>query len=150
MLRTLLAVIAGYLVMALLVFVLFSIVYLALGTERTFHPDSFTPSMAWILISLVVSFAAAVAGGWVCATIAKDWKPSIALALLVLGLGLLVVGYVLMLPPDDRVTARAGDVSNTTAMLSGNQPFWVTVVNPIIGAGGIILGGRLKRRTKSN
>ncbi len=143
MLRTLLAVTAGYLVMAVLIFVLFSIVYLVLGT-----PDSFNPSKLWNLTSFVLGFFAAVAGGWVCATLAKDWKASIALALLVLGLGILIVGYATLLPGNALSPEREGSASTRSAMLSGDQPLWVTVLNPIIGAGGIILGGQLKRRAK--
>lgn len=142
MVRTLIAVIVGYAVMALFVFAGFSLAMLALGS-MAFKPATYDPSTLWLLISFVLSFIAAVAGGWVCTTIAKTWKAPLALAALILGLGLLLVVYVMMAPGVPR-SSSGRNVSEPSPMESGRQPLWVTVLNPVVAAGGIILGARLK------
>jgi hypothetical protein len=37
---------------------------------------------------------------------------------------------------------RTGPVSNSEAMQKVKQPHWVTFVNPILGAAGVLIGGR--------
>ncbi len=149
MLRAVIAVFAGYLVMALLVFASLSLTFLALGAEAAFKPGTFEPSTTWVSVSLVLSFIAAVVGGWVCATIAKQSRAPLAFAALVFGLGLMLVGYVLMVPVPRREPVRGGNISTMQAMQSGSQPVWVTILNPIIAAAGIIVGARLKGAPKS-
>lgn len=72
--RKILGVIAGYIAMALFVFILFTILYLILGTEGSFVPNSFEVSTVWIISSIILSLCAAMLGGYVCAWIAKDKK----------------------------------------------------------------------------
>ncbi len=65
------SVIAGYLTMFVAVFVLFSGAYLILGASGSFRPGVWDPSIAWILMSIVLGIVAAIAGGYVCSAIAK-------------------------------------------------------------------------------
>lgn len=148
MVRAALAVIVGYVAMALLVFATFSLAMLLLGTDRAFRPGTHDPSTLWLVTSFVLSFISAVVGGWICATIAKKSKAPLVFAALILGLGLLLAGYVMMMPDGER--SSEGSAITGTSMQSGRQPIWVTVLNPVIAASGILLGARLKGRGKDS
>ena len=63
MLRTIGAVIAGYVVVFILVFTMFTVAFLALGTNATYQPGTYDVSMLWIVISTILGFVAAVGGG---------------------------------------------------------------------------------------
>ena len=91
MLKNIGAVVAGYIVMFVLVFVTFSAAYLAMGAEGAFKTGSYEVTALWLAVSFVLSFIAALGGGFVCAAIAKNPKATLALAGLVLVLGLLLV-----------------------------------------------------------
>lgn len=142
--RSILAVILGYVVMFLVVFLTFSGAYLAMGTDRAFQPGSYEPSTMWLVASFVLGFIAAVAGGCTCVWIAKKMTPAYALAALVIVLGLAMAGSMMMGPPDTRPTVRSGDVPNLEAMQNARQPLWVALVNPFLGAVGVLFGARLK------
>ena len=141
MLRTVGAVILGYLVMAFLVFALFTSAYAMLGADGAFRPGSYDVSAAWILVSVVVGLVAALAGGWVARKIARSWQGPRALAVLVLVLGFTMVGFALAV---DRPAPapRTGAPTNTEAMQEARTPTWMMILNPLIGAFGVLVGGR--------
>jgi uncharacterized membrane protein YeaQ/YmgE (transglycosylase-associated protein family) len=72
MVRKILAVVGGYVVMAVFVFVTFTLTYLTLGTEGSFQPNSFEVSGLWIVASIVLGFIGAVLGGLISITIAMS------------------------------------------------------------------------------
>src|SRR4029453_7899259 len=88
MLRAFLGVILGYVTMAVLVFVTFTAIYLAIGADKAFEPGTYDPSFLWIVIMFAVGLVAGIAGGYVSAMIARQMKSPKFLALLVLVLGL--------------------------------------------------------------
>jgi hypothetical protein len=145
MLRSIAGVVIGYVVLALIVFVSFSITYLVIGAEGAFRPGSYDVSTLWLVISFVLGLIAAVVGGYVCAAIAKNSKAPMILAGIVLVLGLLIAIPVLMTPDSGTVQGREGNVGNFEAMQNAKQPGWVAILNPIVGAIGVIYGGRLRR-----
>jgi uncharacterized membrane protein YedE/YeeE len=142
--RAILAVILGYVVMFLVVFLTFSGAYLAMGTEAAFQPGKYEPSTLWLVVSFILGFIAAIAGGCTCVWIAKNTKAALGLAGLVLVLGLAMAGAIMMEPPDARPATRTGDVPNLEAMQNARTPLWVAFVNPFLGAVGVLLGARLK------
>ena len=144
MLRAILAVIVSYILMFVLIFLAFTCAYGVLGADGSFKPGSFTASNRWIAMAFVVNFVVAVIGGFICAAIAKGGKAPIALAAVVfiLGLGLAIPS--LMVPKAAAV--RAGDVPMFEAMQKAKEPPWVPLTFPIIGAIGVLIGGKLKRR----
>jgi hypothetical protein len=145
MLRTIGGVVIGYVVLALFVFATFSLTYLLLGADGAFLPGSYTVSTLWLLISFVLGLIGAVLGGYVCASIAKNSRAPIILAGIVLVLGLLLAIPVLTAPSEAGPQAREGNVGNMEAMQKAKQPGWVAIVNPIVGAIGIMIGARLKK-----
>lgn len=71
------------------------------------------------------------------------------LAVLVLVLGILSgVGSLVGQKQTDEVV-REGDVEMIDAMSNARQPVWFTVVNPIIGVVGVLIGAGLRGTPKS-
>lgn len=143
--RKILGVIVGYIAMALSVFILFTILYLILGTEGSFMPDSFQVSTVWLIASIVLSLIAAVLGGYVCTWIAKNNKPALILAGLVLVLGIIMALPKLTAPADQTTKIRSSELSNMEAMQQAEQPTALLILNPVIGAFGIFMGARLRK-----
>ena len=145
MARSILAVVAGYATLALLIFVSFTALYLLLGADASFEPGSYDASRLWVMTSFPLGVAASVAAGYVCATIARGGRAPQVLAGVVLVLGLLFAIPVLR-AADAPSPARAGGVSNMEAMQQARQPKWVHLINPFIGAVGVLVGAGLRRR----
>lgn len=144
--RSVLGIIIGYITMVIVVMVTFSVVYLIMGTEASYKPGSYDVSTLWIIVSFILSIVAAVVGGFVCSIISKNAKAPLILAVVVL-----VLGFAMAIPElthDDSTTptVRTGDISLTDAMSKSKQPDWITIITPLIGAAGVVWGGRLKKQ----
>jgi hypothetical protein len=145
MARAVLGVIVGYIVMAVLVVIMFSVAYLGMGTDRAFKTGTYDPSLLWIVVSLVLGLIAAIAGGWVCAMVARPGsKAPKVLAGIVVVAGLAMAGLSAAKQPPPEV--RSGAVSNFEAMQRARTPLWVALTNPIVGAIGIVIGAGLRGR----
>ena len=149
MLRAILSVIAGYVTLAMVVMATFGVAVPALGTERVLVPGTYDPSGLWLVISFTFGLLAAVIGGWVCALIARAPKPPVALAVLVVVLGLLSAIFQLVGSDDGRPTVREDEVGVVEAMQNARQPAWVALLNPFVGVAGVLLGAGLARREPS-
>jgi hypothetical protein len=145
MLRIVGSVVAGYLVMALAIMVLFLLAYPMLGVDRLFAPGTYDAAPGWILLSFIVGFACAAAGGWVAARIAPGSGPR-WLAGVVLVLGLIAAVPAAMNSDPARGGPRPDGTSMADAMAHARQPGWVALLNPLIGAVGVMVGAG-KRRT---
>lgn len=144
MVRPILGVIAGYVTMALLVFIFFTALYLALGAEGAFTSGTYTVSLTWIIISCVLSLIAAIAGGFVCAAVSRSSRAVQVLAGLVLVLGILLAIPVLT-SSDVRPNVRTGAVPNLEAMAKARTPGWVALLNPVLGTIGVLIGAGLRK-----
>lgn len=147
MARSILSVVAGYATLALLIFVSFTLLYLLLGADRSFEPGSYDASTLWVMTSFPLGVAASVAAGYACAAIARGGRAPQVLAGVVLVLGLLFA--IPVLRATDAAPPRAGDVSNMEAMQQARQPKWVALVNPFIGAVGVLVGAGLRRKGRA-
>ncbi len=150
MVRRLFGIIVGYIVMAALVFVTFTLLYLVLGVENTFEPGSYNVTITWVILSLLLSIIAAVIGGYVCTLISKDKKTTYVFAAIVF-----ILGIVLAIPQlsktQETSKIREGNVSNMQAMKDAKQPVSTLFLNPILGAVGILAGTKLwKEKKKKN
>lgn len=137
-------VIAGYATMFVGVFVLFSLAWMAMGAEGAFQTGSWDVSAAWIGLSIVIGFLAAVAGGYLCALIARSPRGPQALVVVVVVLGLLMALQVLFGAGTDASAARPEAVGMFEAMQYAQQPGWIAVLNPLLGALGVVIGARVK------
>ncbi len=125
MLRSVLAVLGGYITLIIGVSAFFAIVTFAdpelLGTAAG-------PPPTWLLISeLLVSFAVAVVGGYVCGLLApaRPLPHSVALALLMGVLGVL-----------------------TAILEAGLKPWWSSAAMAVVAPGFAVLGGWLRARAQ--
>ena len=137
-------VIVGYLTMALGVFVLLTVAYVSLGETGAFVSGTYDVTTMWIGTSFVLGFAAAVLGGYVAGTIGQHERAVEALLVVVMVLGAVAaIGVVLSREPS-RGAGRAGAGSSIEAMQRAKQPIWVALLNPVVGACGVWIGGRLR------
>lgn len=135
------AVVVGYVTLALLIFAAFTLAYLVIGADLAFRPGVYDVSVLWVLISIVVSFGAAVAGGWVARRISGTVTGPRVLAGLVVVLGV-VMTLATMGGAPEAAGARPDGVGAMEAMQVAQTPFWLMLLNPFIGALGILLGGK--------
>lgn len=143
MARKIIGAIAGYITMFVFVFLSFTILFLILGPDGAFQSGSYQVSTTWLILSFVLGLIAAILGGLVCVLIAKDRKMALWLAGIVL-----VLGFILAIPAIGEAelnTVREGNVDNMEAMQNAKQPIIALILNPIIGAVGVLAGSRLKK-----
>ncbi len=143
--KKILAVIIGYVVMVAFIFITFTVVYIAMGTDGAFQPGVYDVSIIWILASIILGILAAILGGLVCVMIAKDQGTAKILAGLVLALGLALAVPAAMGVEEETPNLRSGEVGVMESMQVARQPLWVVFLNPFIGAAGALIGGRLKK-----
>lgn len=143
--RTAGAVVAGYIVIFLVVFLSFSLLYGVLGADGAFEPGTYEVSTVWLIASFLLGATAALSGGYVAAAIARGRAPRI-LAGLVVVFGLVQAISMMNAGPDARPTVRPTDTSNIVAMNNARQPTWVLFANPIVGAVGVMIGAGWRKR----
>jgi undecaprenyl pyrophosphate phosphatase UppP len=143
MVRTILAVIVAYIAMSLVVMVCFTSLQFGLGTEKVFRPASYESSTLFNMVGLLVTVVAGVVGGLVAAAIAKNPRGPLSLAILIIAVGLLMA-FLNLSKPDPG--PRAGDISPMEAAMKARQPDWYSFSIPFLGAAGVMIGGRLKKR----
>jgi hypothetical protein len=142
--RSILGVVAGYIVIFVILFCVLTALYLTMGSDRAFQPGSFRPSTLWSVIEIVVGLGAAFVGGLTCISIARKRGAVTALivVILVLGaLGAIPVMKAASLPE----AVREGGLSNMEAMMKARQPVWMAILNPLLGVAGVLLGSRRKQ-----
>lgn len=143
MLRTIGAVILGYIVLVLIVFASFSLVYLAMGPSFAFRPGTVEVTIGWMVMSTVVSFLAAWIGGMVATRIGRSRGAVYGLAGLVLVLGLISAGVAMSAAPPalpDR------PLSTLEAASFARQPTWYGFLVAFVGTLGVLAGGGALRR----
>ena len=145
MLKSIVAIVVGYLAMFVIFMAIVTGLYFGLGVERVFQPDSYEVSTLWIALTLVIGFLASMLGGYVCAAISKSWRTCQIFALIVFVLGLIECISALRRNPD-APNVRAGEVGMRDAMTLAVTPLWLHFVNPILGGVAVLVGARIKRR----
>lgn len=145
MVRSILGVVAGYLAMFVFVFISFTILYLLLGANGAFEPDTYEVSLTWIIISFILSIVAAILGGYLCVLISKNHKAALVLAGIVFVLGIAMAIPVLIDVENEVQEMRKADVPNLEAMQNAKQPPLVALLTPLIGALGVFAGSKLNK-----
>jgi hypothetical protein len=146
MLRSVLAVIVAYILMFILQVAAFMTIYTLMGADWSFKPASYQASTRWTATQFAVILVTCIIAGLICAVIAKGGRAPLALAavVLVLGFGLALLSTTLR--PADTHEVRTGNVPNMEAMSKARHPVWVVFLGPVIGAVGVVIGGKLRRR----
>lgn len=146
MLRTVGSVILGYIVMAAFVFLSFSLLFVAMGPDRAYQPGTYEVSGLWVVVSFVLSFIAAVLGGWVCVLVARTQLGPQILAAAILVFGLVLAVMELGSAPADLPTVRDASVGVMEAMRNSRNPTWINFLTPLVAVVGILAGARLVGR----
>ncbi len=121
MLRSILAILAGYVTIVLGVTSTLAILFFAARDAFPGEPGPFR-GPTWILVvELVAGFACAVLGGYVCALVARRRELAHGLVLCAI---MLVLGLV------------------SAGAESGMKPTWSSVALPVVGVLGVLLGAR--------
>lgn len=144
MVRTIIAVLVGFLVALFLMFGLFTVAYLAIGPDGAFRPTTYEITPLWMVTGIVVGLLAAVAGGFVCVGIVRNTRASLILAGVFLVFGLLSAIPHLKAPSEEEQKERPATVGNWEAMQNAKQPTGLTLALPVVWAAGVLLGGRIK------
>jgi hypothetical protein len=133
------AVLLGYVTLALLIFAGLSLAYVVVGADGAFRPGVYDVSTLWIVISFVVSFGAAIAGGWVARRVARTPTGPRVLAGLVVVVG--VAMTLATMGATEVAGARTEAIGAMEAMQVAQTPLWIMLVNPLVGVLGILIGG---------
>lgn len=144
MLRAVLSVaslIVGYVVMVIVVSGLLALQYLMLGTERTFHPGTYDPTLLANILMLVFSLLSALLGGWLCKLISRSRITPLVFAVIILVMGVVLSLLAAGKPPTNE--RRGPDVPIMEAVSKGVTPTWVNIATAVIGAAGIVAGAEL-------
>ena len=146
MVRSIIAVVVSYITMFVLNFLAFVGLYAIVGPANAFRPRSFLASNRWIAMALAVMFVSGIIAGLLCAAIARGRKAILALAGLILVVGLLLAIPAIMKHKANADLVRAGDVPVMEAMEKASWPIWAPFVFPFVSALGAVVGGKLKKR----
>ncbi len=138
------SVVVGYLIMFVAIFVLFGGAYLLLGANGSFQPGSWDASGLWLALSVVLGIVAATVGGYVCAAMAKNIRGPQVLVAVVVILGLLFAIPALTGAGGAAAGVRPDTVGLFDAMQNARQPMWLVLLNPVLGAVGVLIGARLR------
>jgi hypothetical protein len=141
MLRSILGVIVGYAALSLFFFAIFTGAYFALGVERIFQSDSYEVSTLWLVLSAALGLSGGILGGYVCAAISRSKRTCELFAAIVL---IILVLFCIPKMRDPNPHVRAGDVAYMDAMRLTQMPVWMHVLNPVLGAVGVLLGARMR------
>ena len=146
MLRSVLGVVVGLIMFIILQVASFMTMYGLMGANWSFKPASYQPSTRWTAMQFVIIIVTSIIAGLICAAIAKGGKAPLALAAVVLVLGLGAALLRTSMHPDTQ-EVRIGYVSQKDARDKAIHPTWVVFLGPVIGAIGVVIGGKLRRRT---
>ena len=146
MVRSIIAVIVSYISMFVLNFLGFVGLYAVVGPRHAFRPRLYLASNRWIVMGVAVMIVSGIIAGLLCAAIARGRKATLALAGLILVVGLLLAIPAVMKSRANAGMVRAGDVSSMEAMEKASWPVWAPLVFPFVSAVGAIVGGKLKKR----
>jgi hypothetical protein len=147
MLKPVLGVIVSYVLLFLLWLALFLGAYAWLGPERVFQTDSYEVSTVWLVLTGVITFGGAVAGGYLCALMSGSNRACQVLAFVVFLIAILLC-IKAMRRDVGGLHVRGGEITKLEAMELAVVPTWMHLLNPIIGAAGVLLGARMRLRSR--
>lgn len=141
MIRNLGSVVLGVVVWQVAMVASFTLMWLALGADRSFQPGIWEVTALWIGFALVAYAAAGVAGGLACARVARaDW----ARALLCV---LVLAGSVWQAVMGGAGTGmRPEDVGMQEAAANAVYPAWAAWLNAVLGPLAVLYGASKARR----
>jgi hypothetical protein len=131
-----LGIVAGYLVMTIWIMATVSLTWKMVGPEFA--------TMGWIAINIPLSFIGAYLGGSFAQRLGRDRGQAAVggLAILVIIFGLVSAFIALFGDAPEPAVTNPDGLTMAEASAGAIQPMWYNFVIPIVGAAGILLGGR--------
>lgn len=142
MARTIVSVIAAFLLVQVLVFLILSGAWMILGAEGAFRGDSWNLSPQWTWAMLGAVLAASIAGGAVCLVMAARGNAVMHLAVISLITGVLPAVTPKPEPPAG-AAVRPETVGMFEAMTSARPPAWQAWAGAVLAPAGVLIGGRM-------
>lgn len=139
MLRSILAVVVSYIVMFVLIVTVFMGLWYGMGPDRLLEPGVWKGNLFLCIAAPSITILAGLFGGWLCAKIGRGSGPVMALAAVVLVLGAAMAVFTLQKP--EPTGPRPAGMTVEQIMKDGREPTWLAILNPIIGAGAVLVGG---------
>jgi hypothetical protein len=139
MVRSIIAVVASYIAMVILIMGAFAGMWFGMGPDRLLEPGLWTGNVFLCIAAPAITLIFGLFGGWMCAKIGRSTKPVMVLAGVVLVLGMLTAYFTLQKP--EPTGPRAPGMSMTEIMEKGREPTWLAIFNPIGGAAAVLIGG---------
>ena len=126
--------------------------WFALGSGFAFNEGTHEASTGWSILMIGMGAIGAVIGGLITASIGRAAAPVRVLAGLVLVVGLALAAYQLrsVESADIEQTVPAEELTMWQAMETTKSPAWYNFGIPFVGCAGVLLGGRMRRRSESN
>jgi hypothetical protein len=146
MVRSIIAVVVSYITMFVLNFLGFVGLYAVVGPGNAFKPRSFLASNRWIAMAFALVLVSGIIAGLLCAAIARGRKATLALAVIILAVGLMLAIPAVMKSRANAGMVRVGDVPAMEAAEKAYWPVWAPFTFPFVSAIGALIGGKLKRR----
>lgn len=116
---------------------------MTLGGAGAFSGEGPAPSAAWLVGNLLSGFAAALAAGWAALKIGKSALAVKILAGIVLAFGLYgILAAESSYADREPVDKPVAEMSFMEAGQHAKQPGWYNLIIPLVGVGGVLLGGR--------
>ena len=147
MVRAILAVIASYIMIFVLDFIGFTCAYLIVGPDIAFKPGIYEASTKWIGFAFVLNIIVCLIGGFICALIAKGGRAPLVLAIVAIVLGLVVAVADMNKGKANAGLVRTSNTPQLEAVQKAYWPVWVPFSFPFVSAIGILMGGKLKKRS---
>jgi hypothetical protein len=144
--KSILAVVISYIAMMVVFFAVFTGLYLVLGAERVFEPGTFEVTPLWTALALAGAVGAGALGGYLCFAISGSLRACQVMAVIVLVLA--VVMCIPAMTADQTPRPRSGDLPTMQAMQQGQAPNWMHWLSAALFGGGVLLGARMKRRSR--
>ena len=145
MIRNILAAVAGYAALVVVVLAGIGLTWAVVGGSGAFAGEGPEPSAMWMVANLVFGLIAALAGGWVTRRIGRSQQAVRILIGLIILLGVITAitaeaAYAKRIKIDKPVA----EMSFMEAGQHAKQPGWYNWIIPLVGVAGVWIGGREK------
>ena len=138
-LRAVVGVILAFVAMSVLVLALSLAPWFVLGVDAVLEPGHFESTSLFNVYAVAVGGLGAVFGGWICAAVGRSRTAVIVLAVLCFLAGMLNHFSQHHKPEPG---ARLAGVSVMDAVTQRKEPDWFTLLMPLLGGAGVLVGGR--------
>ncbi len=145
--RKILAVIVGYIIMAVIIIGGLYGAYAVMGADKAFKPGGFDITLTWLISMEAIGLIGAIIGGITCAKISKNSKGAVLslFALIIVLAGVNIALIAMADPPTPEQTIRTETTTANEARVNAqlNMPIWVAALDPIVGVVGVMIGAML-------